>query len=97
MSKSHVENPEIDFSQFQLLHQVFRHRAADPIQVPLMAFPKSGFADYEYFTGKVLDRFADTAAWHYTKANLRTVRRPDECWRCVTQCLHAEKSNTDRS
>lgn len=77
MSNNHAdENPEIDLSKFQLLHEVFRHRAADPIQTNLMAFPKSGFADYEYFTGKVLDRFTDAAAWHYyAKANLRTVRR----------------------
>lgn len=74
MSNGHAGNPEIELSKFQLLHDVFRHRAADPIQTPLMAFPKSGVADYEYFTGKVLDRFTDTAAWHYTKANLQTVR-----------------------
>ncbi|KAF6229077.1 hypothetical protein HO133_007191 [Letharia lupina] len=72
MSNNDAENPEIDLSRFQLLHEVFRHRAADPIQRPLMAFPKSGFADYEYFTGKVLDQFTDTAAWHYAKANIQT-------------------------
>lgn len=76
MSNNHAdENPEIDLSNFQLLHEVFRHRAADPIQTNLMAFPKSGFADYEYFTGKILDRFTDAAAWHYAKVNLRTVRQ----------------------
>ncbi|MCJ1381650.1 hypothetical protein MMC17_004761 [Xylographa soralifera] len=72
MSEVHKKNPEIDLSKFQLLHEVFRHRAADPVQVPLMAFPKLGFADYEYFTGKILDRFTDTAAWHYMKIRLRT-------------------------
>ena len=88
MPNDDAENPEIDFSKFQLLHEVFRHRAADPIQAPLMAFPKSGFADYEYFTGRVLDQFTDTAAWYYTEANLRTVRQNDEDWHYRGQCLH---------
>ena len=68
-------NSEIDFSKFQLLHEVFRHRAADPIQTKLMAFPRVSFADFEYFTGNTLDRFTDAAAWHYAKANIRTVRQ----------------------
>ena len=89
MADDHAKNPENDFSKFQLLHEVFRHRAADPIQVPLMAFPKSGFADYEYFTGEILDRFTDTAAWYYTKANLRTVRQNDKYWHYQGQCLYA--------
>ena len=76
MSDDHVKNPEVDFSKFQLLHDVFRHRAADPVQKSLLAFPKSSFADYEYFTGKTLDRFTDTAAWCYTKMNLRMVFHP---------------------
>ena len=74
MSTGHVQNPEVDFSKLQLLDEVLRHRAADPIQTNLLAFPNSGFADYEYFTGKALDRYTDAAAWHYTKANLRVVR-----------------------
>ena len=73
MSGDRAKNPEVDVSKFQLLHDVFRHRAADPVQRNLLAFPKSSFADYEYFTGKTLDRFTDTAAWRYIKMNLRTV------------------------
>ena len=68
-------NSEIDFSKFQLLHEVFRHRAADPIQTKLMAFPRAGFKDFESFTGKALDQFTDSAAWYYAKANLQTVRQ----------------------
>jgi len=94
-SNDHAENPEIDFSNFQLLHEVFRHRAADPIQLPLMAFPKSGFADYEHFTGKILDRFTDKAAWHYDKANLQTVRQNDQYWHYQGQCLPSEWQNAD--
>lgn len=61
-------NPPVDLSQFHLLHQVLRIRAADPIQVPLLAFPKSlrGAADFEYFTGKDLVRLTDEAACHYS-------------------------------
>ena len=67
------ENPPIDLSSFHLLHDVFRVRAADPIQVPLLAFPKTRAADFEYFTGKDLDRFTDAAAWHYVKAEMSMV------------------------
>ena len=78
MSEHQTTNSEIDFSRFQLLHEVLRHRAADPIQTKLMAFPRVGFADFEYFTGKTLDQFTDAAAWHYAEANLRMVRRIGE-------------------
>lgn len=46
-------NPPIDFSSFHLLHDVFRIRADDPIQVPLLAFPKSRAANFEYLLGKI--------------------------------------------
>ena len=78
MSNYHKQNPETDFSNFQLLHELFRHRAADPIQTNLLAFPKLGFADYEYFTGESLDRFTDGAAWHYYKTNPRRVCQTTE-------------------
>ena len=77
-------NSKIDFSEFQLLHEVFRHRAADPIQTKLMAFPKVGFADFEYFTGKTLDQFTDAAAWHYVEADPRTVRHVGEALALMT-------------
>lgn len=76
--KSKKVNPPVDLAEYQLLHQVLRHRAADPIQVPLLAFPKRGYADYEYFTGADLYRFADCAASIYEKQGLRTV---SACWR----------------
>ncbi|KAL9607296.1 MAG: hypothetical protein Q9167_007777 [Letrouitia subvulpina] len=70
-TKEH-QNPPIDFSCNHLLHDVFRIRAADPIQTPLLAFPKSsrGIADFEYFTAKDLNRFTDTAAWWYRGAGI---------------------------
>ena len=71
------QNPPVDFSDFRLANDVFRLRALDPVQMPLMAFPKSarGIADFEYYAGKDLDRFTDEAAWHYAKANLDVVRK----------------------
>lgn len=66
-------NPPVDLSKYRLLHQVLSHRATDPVQVPLIAFPKSGHADFQYFTAKDLDRFANCAAWMYEEKALRTV------------------------
>ena len=65
---------QADLEKFQLLDQVFRIRAADEVQTPLMAFPVLDVADFEYFTGKDLNLFTDQAAWHYTRLKLRTVR-----------------------
>lgn len=72
----YLENPPYDYSKFRLLDDVFRQRALDPIQKPLMAFPRSprGVDDFEYHTGKDLDRYTDEAAWLYAKENLATVR-----------------------
>ncbi|KAL6720006.1 hypothetical protein ACLMJK_001927 [Lecanora helva] len=69
-----LQNPPYDWSKFRLLDDVLRDRATDPVQRPLMAFPKSprGSDDFEYHTGKDLDRYTDEAAWFYTKANLAT-------------------------
>ena len=76
-----LENPPYDFSKFRLLDDVFRQRATDPIQKPLMAFPRSprGVDDFEYHTGKDLDRYTDEAAWFYKRANLATVRTEAMC------------------
>lgn len=61
------KNAEPDFSNFHLFSDLFRIRSQDPIQEPLLAFPKSksGWDDWEYFTGKQLDRWADLTAWAY--------------------------------
>ena len=61
--KSSKLNSPVDIGKYRLLDQVFRHRAADPCQVPLLAFPKHNHADFEFFTGRQLDRFTDSAAW----------------------------------
>ena len=78
-------NPPVDFSHFQLLHDVFRIRSADPIQVPLLAFPRSRAGDFEYFTADVLERFTSSAACFYAHANLSTVGPIDTLPpRCIT-------------
>ena len=71
--KSRMLNGPVDVSEFKLLDQVFRHRAADPCQVPLLAFPKTDHADFEYFTGRDLNHFTDSAAWTYEGQGLRSV------------------------
>ncbi|KAL9611143.1 MAG: hypothetical protein Q9167_004196 [Letrouitia subvulpina] len=64
-------NPAVDQSQYRIFHQVLRHRAADPYQVPLIAFPSSTQADYEYYTGATLYRFANCAASVYEEKGLK--------------------------
>lgn len=61
--KSSKVNSPVDVGKYRLLDQVFRHRAGDPCQVPLLAFPRYDHADFEFFTGRQLDRFTDSAAW----------------------------------
>ena len=67
------DNPPVDFSSFHLMHDVFKIRGEDPIQRPLLALPQQGVDDFEYFSGKDLDRFTDEAAWHYERAKMPVV------------------------
>ncbi len=65
----------VGLGDFVLLDDLFRLRAADPIQVPLLAFPKSEkrTEDFERLTGQDLNRFVDRAAKSYVKSELHTV------------------------
>ena len=47
------------------------------IQVPIIAYPKSklGITDYEFFTGKQLDRLVDGAAKALINSGLRSLVR----------------------
>ncbi|KAL9617569.1 MAG: hypothetical protein Q9160_007639 [Pyrenula sp. 1 TL-2023] len=72
--ESEKTNPPVDLSRYRLLHQVLSHRATDPVQVPLIAFPKHRHADFQYFTAKDLHRFANNAAWIYEEKALRTTK-----------------------
>lgn len=71
--RSERANPPVNLTEYRLFHQVLRHRAADPCQVPLVAFPKTGNADFEYFTAVDLYRFANCAASLYEERGLRAV------------------------
>ena len=66
-------NPPVDFSKFRLLHDVFRHRAEDPLQTPIIAFPQHEHHDFEYFTAMDMDGFTNSAAWLYEDRGLQTV------------------------
>ncbi|KAL8663293.1 MAG: hypothetical protein Q9168_008120 [Polycauliona sp. 1 TL-2023] len=72
-----VENggnaPEEHLGDFTLLDDLFKIRAKDRIQKPLIAFPKShrGISDFEYFTGRDLDRYVENAAGHYLGMELK--------------------------
>ena len=73
-----VEDNSESLGDFYLLDDVFKLRAADKIQIPLLAFPKSerAVAEFEYFTGQDMDRFIDVAAKHYQEVNLKAVSLP---------------------
>ena len=66
---------EPSLGDFVLLDDLFRLRAADPVQVSLLGFPKSekGTKDFECLTGQDLNRFVDRAAKHYKESELQAV------------------------
>lgn len=70
-----MESSNASLGDFVLLDDLFRLRAADSLQLPLLAFPKSekGTHDFEHLTGQVLNRFVDRAAKHYMKSGLQAV------------------------
>ncbi|PYH91829.1 NRPS-like enzyme [Aspergillus ellipticus CBS 707.79] len=54
------------FGRLHLLDDLIRLRAADPIQHPILAYPKppqDGAVSYEYFTGQDLDCMVDQAVY----------------------------------
>lgn len=61
-----------------LVDDLFRARALDEDQVPLLYFAKDqrGVTDFEHFTGKDLDRYIDRAAKYYIMKGLQPVCRP---------------------
>ncbi|KAL8989013.1 MAG: hypothetical protein Q9177_002006 [Variospora cf. flavescens] len=66
-----------ELGNFEYLDDLFRLRAADEIQVPLLAFPTTDVAaagHFEFFSGQDLNRFADQAARHYASSNIEVVR-----------------------
>lgn len=75
LSQSHVQHLYKQFGELKVLDDIIRHRAADDPPAPILAYPRPGtVADYEYFTGKDLDRLIDGAAWRYLSLGLNPVR-----------------------
>jgi hypothetical protein len=62
----------------QLLDDLIRQRAVDEDQTPLLAYPKSklGITDYEFFTGRELNRLVDAAAKALIKRGIKPVVCP---------------------
>lgn len=56
--------PNVEENKLYTFDDVIRERAEDPEQVPLIAYPKTrdGVSDYEFFTGRELNRLVDGAA-----------------------------------
>lgn len=56
--------PPVTDKNLRLFDDVIRQRAIDEDQTPLLAYPESqlGITDYEFFTGKKLNRLVDGAA-----------------------------------
>jgi hypothetical protein len=75
LSQGHVQYLYEQFGELQVLDDIVHHRAVDNPPVPILAYPRSGtVADYEYFTGKDLDRLIDGATRRYLSLGLRIVR-----------------------
>ena len=71
-----VERANVSLGDFVLLDDLFRLRAADSIQVPLIGIhkPEATAGPYELLTAQHLNRFIDHSAKHYVESNLRIVR-----------------------
>jgi hypothetical protein len=75
LSQAHVQYLYEQFGELKVLDDIIRHRAADDPPVPILAYPRPGtVADYEYFTGKDLDRLINGAARQYLSLGLSPVR-----------------------
>ncbi|KAI9042662.1 acetyl-CoA synthetase-like protein [Aspergillus affinis] len=73
LSQEHVKYLYDKFGELKVLDDIIRHRAADDPPAPILAYPRPGtVADYEYFTGRDLDRLIDGAARRYLSLGLNT-------------------------
>lgn len=68
-------DPTSDLGEFLILDDILTVRAADPHQVPILAYPRSSksVADFELFNGQSLDRFVDQAAKNYIRCGCAPV------------------------
>lgn len=63
------------FGKLYMIDDLIRERANDEEQLPILGFPryKNSAADYEYFTGKDLDRMVDEACRAFVRNGFEVV------------------------
>jgi acyl-CoA synthetase (AMP-forming)/AMP-acid ligase II len=63
LSEEHAQSLYNEFGELKVLDDIIQHRAADDPPAPILAYPRTerSVADFEYFTGKDLDRLIDGA------------------------------------
>jgi hypothetical protein len=63
LSEKHAQSLYDEFGELKVLDDIIQHRAADDPPAPILAYPRTerSVADFEYFTGKDLDRLIDGA------------------------------------
>ncbi|KAL2802843.1 hypothetical protein BJX63DRAFT_413709 [Aspergillus granulosus] len=69
------------FGRLNVLDDLVRLRAADAVQVPILAYPKSsqdGTSSYEYFTGEDLDCMVDQTVCTLMEIGIRPARKDGE-------------------
>ena len=87
-------SPSVEFTRQEQLYTIddlIVNRASTNPNGPVLGYPKStrGCADYEYYSNKDLDRFADEAAKHLISdglpAKVAITSLEDECPNAGTQ------------
>lgn len=78
LSTAYIQQLKDDFGELTVLDDLIRARAADELQVPILAYPRFEHVvdDYEEFTGKELDRFIDQAVKHLMRSGIQPVLAP---------------------
>ncbi len=73
------------FGKLYMIDDLIRVRANDEEQVPILGYPryKDSAAEYEFFTGKDLDRMVDEACRAFVKSGFEVVSTS----RCECTCL----------
>ncbi|RMJ25466.1 NRPS-like enzyme [Aspergillus sp. HF37] len=63
LSEENAQSLYNEFGELKVLDDIIQHRAADDPPAPILAYPRteSSVDDFEYFTGKDLDRLIDGA------------------------------------
>ena len=88
------------FGRLEVLDDLIRLRALDEFQCPILAYPKHAAADFEYFTGRDLDRFIDQGAKKLIARGFEPVRSlyifsPTGKGKCqVTTLIHFLEART---